>query len=142
MKWHRPKAILDEIARLKASVGSLQARTRDLKRDYSLFPGEREIPSAADMAGARQGLAAKLLLWDREIAEAGHRLSRVHTMPNTGAAGFLQPGTGHSCFFRAGLGTEARVKGAVAARCFGGQPGPRVLDFTQNKHPTSPPNLS
>jgi hypothetical protein len=48
VKWHRPKAILDEIARLKVSVESLQARTRDLKRAYSLFPGKREILSAAE----------------------------------------------------------------------------------------------
>src|ERR1700690_2326104 len=52
-------------------------------------------------------------------------LCSLQTMPNTGAAGFLQPGTGHSCFFRAGAGTEDGVKCSVAAGCFGGRPGPR-----------------
>ena len=44
-------------------------------------------------------------------------LCSLQTMPNTGAAGFVQPGTGHSCFFRAGADAEARVKGAVVAGC-------------------------
>jgi hypothetical protein len=52
-------------------------------------------------------------------------LCSLQTMPNTGAAGFVQPGTGHSCLFRVGASTEDGVKRAVVARCFGGRPGPR-----------------
>src|SRR4029079_7978764 len=57
------------------------------------------------------------------ILALGRSLCFAQTIPKTGAAGFLQPGTGHNWrggFLRAFLPTVA-----AAARAFGGRPGPR-----------------
>lgn len=59
------------------------------------------------------------------ILVLGTSLCFAHTIPNTGAAGFLQPGTGHSCLGALRL-TTAATGAMESIGYFRGRPGPRL----------------
>jgi len=71
------KAILREIAGLKASVKRLDARAGDLKKAYDLHSDGRAAASAAEMERALTSLRTRLIEWSPEIAEIGHRLESI-----------------------------------------------------------------
>src|SRR5687768_3468775 len=90
-------------------------------QQYSVCLGPRrgQVVFLADLAFAALRAARYFL-----ILAFGTSLCLAHTIPNTGAAGFLQPGTGQSCLgaFRRGLSRPTAIE---RSGFFGGRPGPR-----------------
>jgi len=107
--------------RIRSPSTALQlARPLDLGRELRRLLSGRRL-----RAGHMCGLGLPAFFRYFLILDLARFLCSLQTIPKTGAAGFLQPGTGQSCFFRAGARTGPRPKLPELASLFGAGPDPR-----------------
>src|SRR5439155_24248265 len=97
-----------------------------------------EGPGASSRYAAFLSLAARRSSRYFLIFALGMSLCLAQTMPNTGAAGFLQPGTGHSCLGAFLRGAAKATAGNAPRPFFAGRPGPRTTEAP----PANPPRLA